>query len=186
MGNQEHHDFDGITENREQRPPVYFTVLFYGLIVWGVAFCAFYLLSGWSSEAEFRSRMQSHESRGQEATAAPAAKAETPVKAAEPTPPKTPEPAAPPAAAAIPATTAKPEAGALYAGKCAMCHGADAKGGFGPDLTLPADKFEYGKTREALFLSIAEGRGNGKMPGFASQLKHEEIYALADHILTLK
>jgi len=182
MAHPEHHDYDGITENREQRPPVYFTVLFYGLIVWGVAFCAFYLLSGWSSQGEFQVKMQAHEAR-QQVAAAPAAKpAATPPAAA-----KAPEPAAAPATAAAPAVAAgKPDAKALFAGKCAMCHGADGKGGFGPNLTAPADKYEYGKTRQAIYMSIEQGRGNGKMPGFAGQLKREEIYALADYLLSLK
>jgi len=193
MTQHEHHDFDGITENREQRPPVYFTVLFYGLIVWAVAFCAFYLLSGWSSDAEFQAKLQAHEARNQSATApAPATAAPafkpvepTPAKASEPVPPKAPEPTAAPAVvAAAPATAAKPDAKALFAGKCAMCHGADGKGGFGPDLT--AAKYEYGKTREAVALSIGQGRGNGKMPAFEGQLKREEIYALADYLLALK
>ena len=182
------HNFDGIIENRVNSPPVYFTVLFYGLIVWGVAFCAFYLLSGWSSETEFQAKMQTHENQGQSATASPAAKTEAPAKAAEPAPapasPQTPEPAAPAAVAAVPAASAKPDAKALYAGKCAMCHGADAKGGFGPDLT--AAQYEYGKNREAISLSITQGRGNGKMPAFEGQLKREEIYALADYLLSLK
>lgn len=180
MTNTEHHDFDGITENREQRPPVYFTVLFYGLIVWGVAFCAFYLLSGWSSQAEFQEKMKLHETGGKIASA-PAVAA----KPAEPVPPKAPEAkAAPATVAAAAATSAKPDAKALYAGKCAMCHGVDAKGGFGSDLT--GATFEYGKNREAIAMSIAQGRGNGKMPPFDGQLKREEIYALADYILTLK
>jgi cytochrome c oxidase cbb3-type subunit 3 len=189
MTHNEHHDFDGITENRDQRPPVYFTVLFYGLIVWGVAFSAFYLLSGWSSDAEFQATMKAHEARGQATAAAPASKPEPVLKPAEPAPapPKAPEPAATSAAlATAPVTAAKLDAKSLFAEKCAMCHGADAKGGFGPNLTAPADKFEYGKTRQALFMSIEEGRGNGKMPAFKGQLKREEIYALADYLLTLK
>lgn len=178
MTNSDHHDFDGITENREQRPPVYFTVLFYGLIVWGVAFCAFYLLSGWSSDAEFQVKMKAHETGGQSTAIQPAARTEPAVKPAEPAPPQA------PAVAAAPAAAAKPDAKALFAEKCAMCHGADAKGGFGPDLT--AGKYEYGKTREAIAMSIAQGRGNGKMPPFDGQLKREEIHALADYLLTLK
>jgi cytochrome c oxidase cbb3-type subunit 3 len=86
--------------------------------------------------------------------------------------------------AAIPVAAAKPDAKALFVGKCAMCHGADGKGGFGPDLM--AAKYEYGKNREAVALSIGQGRGNGKMPAFEGQLKREEIYALADYILALK
>ncbi|TLM68879.1 MAG: c-type cytochrome [Deltaproteobacteria bacterium] len=179
MANQEHHDFDGITENREQRPPVYFTVLFYGLIVWGVAFCAFYLLSGWSSQAEFQLKMKAHESAGQTASAPPAA------KPAEPAPARPAAPAVAPVAAAT-ATVAQPDAGALFEAKCTGCHGPGGKGAFGPDLTAAADKFEYGKTRQALYMSIEEGRGNGKMPAFKGQLRREEIYAIADYILTLR
>jgi len=185
MAQLEPHDYDGITENREQRPPVYFTVLFYGLIIWAVTFCAFYLLSGWSSVAEFQAKMQAHEVQQQSAVAMPAAKPPAVVKPAEPAPPKAPEPAAAPAAAATAPAAATPlDAKALYAGKCAMCHGADAKGGFGPDLT--AKDYEYGKTRQAIFLSISQGRANNKMPAFEGQLKREEIYALADYLLTLK
>jgi cytochrome c oxidase cbb3-type subunit 3 len=177
MAQPEHHDYDGITENREQRPPVYFTVLFYGLIIWAVAFCAFYLLSGWSSDAEFQAKMQAHDARHQSATAAPPPAAAR-TSAVKPSP--APQPAAAPAAA----TTAPPDAKALYAGKCAMCHGADGKGGFGPNLTIK--DYEYGKTRQAIFLSISQGRANNKMPAFEGQLKREEIYALADYLLTLK
>ena len=185
MAQNEHHDFDGITENREQRPPVYFTVLFYGLIIWGVAFCAFYLLSGWSSDSEFQAKMQAHQAGNQAASALPAVKAEPAGKPGEPAPSQTPQPQAPqPAAAVAAAPAAKPDARGLFAGKCAMCHGADAKGGFGPDLTQAS--YEYGKNREAIFLSIAQGRGNGKMPAFEGQLQREEIGALADYLLTLK
>lgn len=182
------HDFDGIVENRDNNPPAYFTVLFYGLIVWGVAFCAFYLLSGWSSEAEFQEKMKSHEAQYQSAAAAPATRAADAARPAEPppAPPKAPEPAAIAAPAAVPAPAAAPDAKALFAGKCAGCHGAGGKGGFGPDLTASVDKYEYGKTRQALFMSIGQGRGNGKMPAFEGQLKREEIYALADYVLSLK
>lgn len=57
--NEEH--ADGIVENREQPPPVYFNVLFYGLIIWGVIFMAYYLFSGWSSDAEFQQKMATHQ-----------------------------------------------------------------------------------------------------------------------------
>ncbi len=177
------HNFDGIVENRVNKPPVYFTVLFYGLIVWAVAFCAFYLLSGWSSDAEFQAQMKAHETSSQ-SSSTPVPGAEPAAKPAEPAPP---QPATAPAAvAAAPEASGKLDAKALYAGNCAMCHGAEGKGGFGSDLTAPADKFEYGKTREALFLTIAQGRGNNKMPAFEGQLKREEIYALAEYILTLR
>jgi cytochrome c oxidase cbb3-type subunit III len=151
------HNFDGIVENRENKPPVYFTVLFYGLILWAVVFCAFYLLSGWSSDAEFQEKMQAHETKYQVAAA--------------------------PAAAPAAATGGTPDAKALFAANCAMCHGADGKGGFGSDLTAAA--YAHGKTLEAITASIAQGRGDGKMPAYAGQLTPEEIAALADYLLAL-
>jgi len=52
--------FDGIKENRENRPPAYFNILFYGLIVWGIIFMGYYLLSGWSSHNEFQEKMSAY------------------------------------------------------------------------------------------------------------------------------
>ena len=52
--------FDGIKDQHE-KPPVYFNILFYGLIVWGVIFMGYYLLSGWSSQDEFKDKMNDHQ-----------------------------------------------------------------------------------------------------------------------------
>ncbi len=51
---------DGI-KDRHRNPPVYFNVLFYGLIIWGVLFSAYFILSGWSSHAEFQQKMTAYE-----------------------------------------------------------------------------------------------------------------------------
>jgi len=53
--------FDGIKENRENKPPPYFNLLFYGLIIWGIIFMGYYLLSGWSSDSEFQEKMNAHQ-----------------------------------------------------------------------------------------------------------------------------
>ncbi len=53
--------FDGIKENRDTKPPLYFTILYYGLIAWGLVFMAYYLLSGWSSHQEFKEKMEIHQ-----------------------------------------------------------------------------------------------------------------------------
>ena len=50
---------DGIKDSHEA-PPVYFNILFYGLIIWGVIFMAYFLLSGWSSHQEFEQKMEAH------------------------------------------------------------------------------------------------------------------------------
>ena len=57
--NQQEAPADGIRDLHAS-PPAYFNLLFYGLIVWGVIFSAYYLLSGWSSTAEFEQKMATH------------------------------------------------------------------------------------------------------------------------------
>jgi cytochrome c oxidase cbb3-type subunit 3 len=52
--------FDGIQEGKKS-PPAYFNILFYGLIVWGVIFMGYYLMSGWSSHGEFEEKMNAHQ-----------------------------------------------------------------------------------------------------------------------------
>lgn len=52
--------FDGI-KDRHQKPPVYFNVLFYGLIIWALIFSAYFILSGWSSHQEFQQKMTNYE-----------------------------------------------------------------------------------------------------------------------------
>jgi cytochrome c oxidase cbb3-type subunit 3 len=157
------HDFDGITENRVNSPPAYFTLLFYGLIIWGVLFCGYYLFSGWSSDQEFQQKMEAH----QQAYAQ--TQAEKPAAAAKP------------AAAQTTQNNAAIDAKTLYGVRCSGCHGADAKGGFGSDLT---GDYQYGKSEAAIRTSIADGRG-GKMPGFDDQLSDAEIDALVAYLLSL-
>ena len=65
------HTYDGIQEDREKKPPAYFNLLYYGLIIWGVAFCAYFLLSGWSSHGEFKEKMAIHQQRAAESSMAP-------------------------------------------------------------------------------------------------------------------
>lgn len=55
--------FDGIKENRENKPPAYFNILYYGLIIWGIIFMGYYLLSGWSSHGEFQEKMTAHQAQ---------------------------------------------------------------------------------------------------------------------------
>lgn len=156
------HEVDGIVEDRATRPPVYFNLLYYGLILWGVAFSAYYLLSGWSSAAEYAEKKAAHQA--QVAAAAPAAKA------------------APAAAVTDPATLAA--AGKeLFASACASCHGAEGKGGIGPDLT--AANYKFGNSHEAVLSSIRDGRPGG-MPGYGNQLSSAQIEELTAFCLSLQ
>lgn len=150
---------DGIVEDRKKSPPVYFYVLFYGLIIWGVFFSAYYLLSGWSSEGEFEEKMAAHQQ-----TFAPASAPATDQTAV----------ATQPAPSTI-------DAAAIYNAKCAACHGAGGRGGFATDLTA---SYAYGKDAESVRISIAAGRG-AMMPGFSDVLSADEIDALVQYLLSL-
>lgn len=143
---------DGIVE-AGKGVPNYFYVLFFGLIIWGVIFMAYYLLSGWSSDAEFQEKMATHTG--------------VPVQAQS--------------AISEPAAQAMDGEG-LFAANCAGCHGDDATGGFGTDLT--AASYQYGKSPDKIMESISAGRG-GSMPSFAGQLSAAEIDTLVDYLQQL-
>jgi len=154
MGDSHNFDYDGIKYRIESRPPLVFTILFWGLVAWGVCFMAYFLLSGWSSEGEF-----AHDKKANDARKAASA-------------------AASPAQVA----TGDPKVGAaVFAERCASCHGADAKGKIGPDLT--AKKYKYGKTTEAIQESVTKGRPGG-MPAF-TDLSPDKIAGVTAYLLHL-
>jgi cytochrome c oxidase cbb3-type subunit 3 len=66
---------------------------------------------------------------------------------------------------------------------CAACHGKQARGGVGPDLTVT--RFKYGKNRSTIIQSIMDGRPGG-MPSFDSYLKSDDAAALADYLLSIQ
>jgi len=66
------HTYDGIREDREQKPPSYFNLLYYGLILWGIAFSAYFLLSGWNSHDEFKEKMAVHQEKAASSFSLPA------------------------------------------------------------------------------------------------------------------
>ncbi len=71
----------------------------------------------------------------------------------------------------------------LFAGmNCADCHGFDAKGGMGPNLT---DKYwRYGGTPAAIYKSIYEGRPQG-MPAWGKALPPQSIWLIVAYIQSL-
>jgi len=79
------------------------------------------------------------------------------------------------------AGAAEIDAPALYAQRCASCHGPGRLGGTGPAL-LPENlgRLKPDQARKV----IAEGRPATQMPGFAAELAPEEIGALAALVLT--
>ncbi len=155
----EQNDFDGIKYREERKSPLVFRILFFGLIIWGVGFSAYFLLGGWSSQAEFAAKKL--------------AKSDLLAKAT------------------VPETATLPHregelkqylvmGKTVFAERCASCHGPDAKGLIGPDLTRK--DFKYGKSETALVETISKGRAGG-MPPF--ELSHEQLEGVVRYILSL-
>jgi len=65
---------------------------------------------------------------------------------------------------------------------CAGCHGYDAKGGMGPNLT--DTYWRYGSVPVSIFKSIYEGRPQG-MPAWNPSLPPEEIWKVVAYIQSL-
>lgn len=161
----EQHDYDGIKYREEKSSPGIFLILFAVLAVWGVIYVGYYLFSGWSSQAEADAAKKARESQKQTAH-----------KAVEATGAGT--------AGSGHKVEAYVAAGKqLFGSLCVTCHGENAKGGVGPDLTV--SKYKYGKARLDIAKTISEGRPGG-MPSFSSQINHEQIESLVEFVLTLK
>ena len=65
---------------------------------------------------------------------------------------------------------------------CASCHGYDATGGMGPNLT---DKqWRYAGTPAAVFNSIAQGRPQG-MPSWGRTLPEGQIWSIVAYLQSL-
>ncbi|MBS9404856.1 cytochrome-c oxidase, cbb3-type subunit III [Halomonas sp. TRM85114] len=70
----------------------------------------------------------------------------------------------------------------IYLNNCAVCHGSNARGGYGfPNLT--DDNWLYGGEPEALLTTLHQGR-NGLMPSW-QQLGANNIENLTQHVLAL-
>jgi cytochrome c oxidase cbb3-type subunit III len=155
-------DYDGITYRVETKSPGIFRGLMGILVLWAVCFMAYYLFGGWSSQKEFAQKQQAkQEALAKQPQGVPAAGAHKEGKKED--------------YVAI----GKKE----FAERCAACHGANAKGGIGPDLTRAT--FTFGKSEAALAETITKGRPGG-MPAFGNDLSHEKVEGLVQYILSLK
>lgn len=160
----EHKEYDGIRYREEKKSPLVFRILFFGLIIWGVPFMGYYLFSGWSSYAEYDQIKKAKEAR-----LAAQKQKETEKKAVA-------------THEEIRSTNLVDEGKKEYVARCAACHGADGKGGIGPDLT--AKKYKYGRTPPEVTESIVEGRPGG-MPGFKNDLSGEKVQGVVQYVLSL-
>lgn len=77
------------------------------------------------------------------------------------------------------ALAAAPRGAELYAQNCAVCHGADGRGGVGVPLALPS--FLPSVSDDYLAATIRHGRPGRVMPSF-SQLSDAEVQAIVAHL----
>jgi len=140
---------------RHNKAPKGFLLLFFGLIAWGIWYIAAYTpeFSGWS---QYKVLQKETEAERKRSAAGPSLK-ENPYE-----------------------HDAKSiaEGQGIYRDHCAECHGADLKGGDGPDLTA---HFKYGETDGHKYQSIAAGRPGG-MPGFENQLGRDRIWRVLAYV----
>src|SRR5688572_6643793 len=68
----------------------------------------------------------------------------------------------------------------LFAARCALCHGPDAKGQLGPDLT---QRWARGETDESAFLIIRNGVPGSSMP--PNSAPDNEIWAIVAHLRSI-
>jgi cbb3-type cytochrome c oxidase subunit III len=71
----------------------------------------------------------------------------------------------------------------IFDAKCADCHGGDAMGQSGPDLT--DDSWSYGGSDAEVFETVTNGRKGG-MPSWRSELNKDDIWKVIAYVRSLK
>ena len=79
-----------------------------------------------------------------------------------------------------------PDGKALYASKCAMCHGADGVAKKMAEGSANLNNPDWQKKTEAAAIEKDIHAGKGKMPKFEGKLTEEQIKAIAAYVKTLK
>lgn len=161
----EHKQYDGISYRHPDKPPMIFNILYYGLWIWGLCFMGYFLFSGWSSHGRYESIKRAKEARLATEKLKGTGGGQVPTNEERGT--------------AHLIAQGKEE----FAKRCASCHGANGKGGIGPDLTRK--QFKYGRTAPDVTLSIGEGRPGG-MPPFKNELSPGQIEGLVQYVLSLQ
>jgi cytochrome c oxidase cbb3-type subunit 3 len=163
------HELDGIKEY-DNPMPGWLMAIWWGSLIFAAAYLGFYALSfgEGSMEAEYRSEAQ------KAVTAVDAYFAANPL--------------IPPSPAELLAGAAKPEVldvgRARFSRTCAACHGEQAQGLIGPNLT--DDRWIHGGSVEQIFQSVAKGWPAKGMPPWGRALKPEELSALVSYVRSVQ
>ena len=163
------HELDGIKEY-DNPMPGWLMAIWWGSLIFSAAYLIFYALSfgEGTMEAEYRGATQ-------QAVSAVDAYFEA-------------NPLVPPSPADLLAGAANPavlEAGrSRFTRTCASCHGEQAQGLIGPNLT--DDRWIHGGTVEQIFQSIAKGWPAKGMPPWGRAVKPEELSALVSYVRSIQ
>ena len=163
------HELDGIKEY-DNPMPGWLMAIWWGSLIFSAAYLIFYALSfgEGSMEAEYRAQTQQQLGTVQAHFDA--------------NPLVSPTPAELLAGVNDPAVL---EVGAArFARSCAACHGAQAQGLIGPNLT--DDRWIHGGSVEQIFQTIAKGWPAKGMPPWGRAVKPEELAALVAHVRSLQ
>jgi cytochrome c oxidase cbb3-type subunit 3 len=149
---------DGIRE--EDNPiPSWFTVTFFGTIVFGVFYIPYYLFSGWSQVGQYQDEVILAEARA--------------AAVREHLPDVNPYHGNPAAIA---------EGQKVFTEICVACHKPDGSGLVGPSLVDPY--WKYGHSDAELFETVSGGRPLG-MPPWGPVLGSEKIWKVLAYVETL-
>ena len=164
------HDFDGIQEY-DNPIPAWLSALFIITTLYGIGYAVYYPslpnyqgIAGWSAEKQYEQQMEVDEAKY-----APL-RAEAERKALE-------------ALAALSSDQATVQAGQeVFSFHCAPCHGANAEGKVGPNLT--DEEWLYGGEPKDILTSIREGRPKG-MPNWKTKLDEDEVKNVTVYVMSL-
>lgn len=162
----EGHSYDGI-EELDHSLPTWWLASFYGTVIFAVVYFVHYSLGEGTSIQEEYDR-----ARAQHDTAQLVSRASAPALSdADLT--------------AIAKDPARVQAGVeIYRTRCLACHGDQAQGGIGPNLT---DAFWlHGGKPAQILASITNGVLDKGMPPWGPQLKPEEIQSVTAFVLSVK
>ena len=163
------HELDGIKEY-DNPMPGWLMAIWWGSLIFSAAYLIFYALSfgEGTMEAEFRGETQ---------TALTAVQAHFDAN-----------PIVAPTSAVLLAGAKDPAildiGAARFARTCASCHGAQAQGLIGPNLT--DDRWIHGGSVEQIFQTVAKGWPAKGMPPWGRALKPDELSALVSYIRSLQ
>ncbi|MEY3983584.1 MAG: hypothetical protein RL160_1141 [Bacteroidota bacterium] len=160
------HDFDGIRE-LDNPPPPWFMYLFYSSILFAGVYMVRYQWTdqGLRQEQEYAVEMKAAEAKEQAMLASAAEKVDE-------------------KNVTLITDKSKLDAmAAVYGKNCAVCHGKNAEGLVGPNLT--DEYWIYGGDVKNLFKTIRHGTPNG-MQKFEGVLKPSQIQLISSYILSLQ